>query len=92
SDTSVALKGSVQLSEEGFKTLKSQFECAPIPRAEVPANLAKTAPSGGLLYSRKLNKSFHDNPDLGAGFVVIPAKGDSRSVYFLSSNFDDLFE
>ena len=92
SDTRVELKGSVQLSEEGFKTLKSQFEWAPIPRADVPASLAKIAPSGGLLYSWKLNKSFHDNPDLGADFVVIPAKGDSRSVYFLSSNVSNLFE
>ena len=90
SDVKVTVRGSAQLSEEGFKTLRSRFEWKPISRSDVPESLLAIVPAGDILYSQKFNESFDDNPinSYTNGFVVILTGGDSRSIFLLSTDID----
>jgi len=88
SDVKMTLRGSAQLSAEGFKTLTSRFVWKPISRKDVPKILLPIVPAGNLLSSHKFNESFADNPTYAHGFVVLLAGGKSRSIFLLSTDMD----
>jgi len=92
SDVRVELKGSAQLSETGFRAIKSQLVWAAIPRDRVPVSLVDVVPDGDLLYSPKLNESFAENPTFAHGFVVMCAQDGARTIFFLSRDLDHPIE
>jgi len=88
SDVRIMLRGSAQLSAEGYNKLRSRFEWRPISRGDVPKNLRPILRAGVLLFSQELNESFADNPTYGNGFVVILERGASRTIFLLATNID----
>lgn len=88
SDVRVELKGSVVLSEDGAKTLKSTFDWKPVRRDDIPASLSAVLPPGDVLVSQTLNESFEDNPTFRHGFVATIAKDSWSKVHFLATDLD----
>lgn len=88
SDLRVELKGSVVLSVDGAKMIKSQFSWQPISRTDIPGSLSEILPAGDVLVSQKLNESFTDNPTYRHGFVVTFAKDDWSQIYLLATDLD----
>lgn len=87
SDTELELSGYAVLSDVGVKKLKSQSDWKPAKRAQLPVVLSRIAPSGDVLISESLNKTFSKNGTYAHGVVVMLAD-DRIRLYFVAHDLD----
>ena len=88
SDTQLTLKGSVVLSEDGFKELTSKFNWKSVERQDVPDSLLEVLPPGHVMVSQKLNESFSQNPTYWYGFVARLTSDNSKRIYLVANDLD----